>query len=45
LARERRCGHWTIEERIHGWQADPVRAVAIYHVAHGLIDNVRLIDG
>jgi hypothetical protein len=33
------------EERIHGWQADPVRAVAIYHVTDGLIDQVRLIDG
>lgn len=33
------------EERIHGWQPDPVRAVAIYHVADGLIDHVRLIEG
>lgn len=33
------------EERIHGWQPDPVRAVAIYHIADGLIDQVRLIDG
>lgn len=33
------------EELIHGWQAEPVRAVAIYHVANGLIDHVRLIDG
>jgi hypothetical protein len=33
------------EERISGWLAEPVRAVAIYHVANGLIDHVRLIDG
>src|SRR5690349_23096084 len=33
------------EERISGWQAEPVRGVAIYHVADGLIDHVRLIDG
>jgi len=33
------------EEFIHGWQPEPVRAVAIYHVADGLIDHVRLIDG
>jgi hypothetical protein len=33
------------EELIHGWQAEPVRAVAIYHVTNGLIDHVRLIDG
>jgi hypothetical protein len=26
------------EEIIHGWQPEPVRAVAIYHVAGGLID-------
>jgi len=32
------------EERIHGWQTEPVRAVAIYHVADGLIDHVRLLD-
>jgi hypothetical protein len=32
------------EERILGWQAEPVRAVAIYHVSDGLIDHVRLID-
>jgi hypothetical protein len=31
------------EERIHGWQSEPVRAVAIYHVADGLIDHVRLL--
>ena len=33
------------EERIHGWQRDPVHAVAIYHISDGLIDHVRLIDG
>ena len=33
------------EERIHGWHPDPIRAVAIYHVADGLIDHVRLIEG
>jgi hypothetical protein len=33
------------EEHIHGWQPEPVHAVAIYHVADGLIDHVRLIDG
>jgi len=32
------------EELIHRWQAEPVRAVAISHVANGLIDHVRLID-
>lgn len=33
------------EELIHGWQPEPVRAVAIYHVANGRIDHVRLIEG
>jgi hypothetical protein len=33
------------EELIRGWRAEPVRAVAIYHVADGLIDHVRLIEG
>jgi hypothetical protein len=33
------------EELIHGWQPEPVRAVAIYHIADGLIDHVRLIEG
>lgn len=33
------------EELIHGWQAERVHAVATYHVANGLIDHVRLIDG
>src|SRR5262245_5329075 len=31
------------EEEITGWQEEPVQAVAIYHVAGGLIDHVRLI--
>ena len=31
------------EEEITGWQAEPVRAVAIYDVADGVIDHVRLI--
>jgi hypothetical protein len=40
------AGDYVIDEEvIHGWQAEPVRAVAIYHVANGLIDHVRLIDG
>jgi hypothetical protein len=30
------------EEEITGWQALPVRAVAIYHVAGDVIDQVRL---
>jgi hypothetical protein len=33
------------EERIHGWQARPVRAVAIYHVADGQIDRVQFLEG
>ena len=33
------------EERIHGWQPEPVRAVVIYHVKDGLIDPVRFLDG
>ena len=33
------------EELIHGWQAEPVRAVAIYHITDGLIDHVRRIEG
>ena len=31
------------EEEITGWQADAVRAVAIYHVAGDRLDHVRLI--
>jgi hypothetical protein len=31
------------DEEITGWQAGPVQAVAIYHVADGVIDHVRLI--
>ena len=31
------------EEEIAGWQPEPVEAVAIYHVAAGVIDHVRLI--
>ena len=33
------------EERIYGWQAEPVQAVAISHVSGSLIDHVRLFDG
>jgi hypothetical protein len=32
------------EELIHGWQPEPVRAVAVYHVADGLIDRVTLLE-
>ena len=36
--------HVIDEEHIHGWQTEPVRAVAIYHIADGHIDQVRLLD-
>ena len=40
------AGEYVIdEELIHGWLPEPVRAVAIYHIADGLIDHVRLIEG
>ena len=39
------AGEYVIdEELIHGWQAEPVRAVAIYHVTEGRIDHVRLLE-
>ena len=30
------------EERVHGAEHEPIRAVVIYHVSDGLIDHVRL---
>jgi hypothetical protein len=46
IVRRIRVGDYFIdEERIHGWQTDPVHAVAIYHVADGKIDHVRLFGG
>jgi hypothetical protein len=39
-------GDWVIdEERIHGWQDAPVRAVAAYRVAGDLIDRVQFFEG
>jgi uncharacterized protein (TIGR02246 family) len=32
------------EEEIFGWQDQPVRAVAIYHIAGDVIDHVRLYE-
>ena len=35
------AGEYVIDEKqTHGWLTDPVRAVAIYHIADGLIDHV-----
>src|SRR5204863_3640173 len=37
--------HVIDEERIDGWQDQPVRAVIIYHLQDGLIDHVRFLEG
>jgi uncharacterized protein (TIGR02246 family) len=40
-----RIGAFVIdEERITGWQPEPVRAVVIYHLSGDLIDHVRLLE-
>ena len=40
-----RIGAYVIdEERITGWEPQPVRAVVVYHVADGLIDRVRFYE-
>jgi hypothetical protein len=37
-------GEYVVDaEEISGWRPEPVQAVAIYHIADGVIDHVRPI--